>query len=154
MNGGIKGSYFTFGLFIFLVLSLILISVKPIYGSPSSVIVPCDPNDLTGKWSANDGATYFIRQIGNKLWWFGASSLQEGIPFSNVLHGEVYGGGSIQPYIWGEWQDVPFGNNRWSGQLFINVDPSGQKLFKTSGEGFSATEWTKDCRTLGEILRP
>ena len=154
MNGGIKGGYFTFGLSIFLVLSLILISVKPIYGSPTSVIVPCDPNDLTGKWSANDGATYFIRQIGNKLWWFGALSLQEGTGFSNVFHGQLYAEGAAGPYIYGDWQDVPFGNNRGYGQLVITLDPSGQKLFKSSGEGFSATEWTKNCRTLGEILRP
>src|SRR5215203_631725 len=117
MDGGIKGSYFTFGLFIFLITSLILIAVKPIYGQPTSAITPCDPKSLSGKWRANDGGTYFVRQVGSEFWWFGARNLQEGTGFSNVFHGTISGGvttpnGYVRPYIYGDWQDVPFGNAR------------------------------------------
>lgn len=29
--------------------------------------------DLTGVWSCDDGGTYFIRQVGNIVWWYGES---------------------------------------------------------------------------------
>jgi hypothetical protein len=30
--------------------------------------------DLTGVWSCDDSGTYFIRQVGNTVWWFGQST--------------------------------------------------------------------------------
>lgn len=152
MDAGIKGGYFTIGLFIFLVISLILIAIKPIYGQPTSVIATCDPKNLTGKWIANDGATYFIRQIGDEVWWFGARSLQEGTPFSNVFHGSI----SRNPFSFGnsfqgDWQDVPLGKSGESGKLIIIIDPSGQKLTKQEDRyerNFSATQWTKNCKPI------
>jgi hypothetical protein len=30
--------------------------------------------NLSGKWRANDGGTYYIRNIGNTLCWFGISN--------------------------------------------------------------------------------
>jgi hypothetical protein len=27
--------------------------------------------DLTGIWQNNDGGTYYIRQLGDVIWWFG-----------------------------------------------------------------------------------
>lgn len=159
MNGGIKGSYFAFGLFVILVASIILITVKPIYGqpTPTSVITPCDPKNLTGKWRGNDGGTYFIRQIGDVIWWFGARTLQEGTTFSNVFHGTMAPrdpSGSIYD-ISGLWNDVPLGNTRGVGELALRTDISGQKLTKVgaSGDGFSATEWIKNCRTLPELVK-
>ncbi len=29
--------------------------------------------NLTGTWKANDGGTYYIRNIGNDVWWLGIS---------------------------------------------------------------------------------
>lgn len=156
MNGSIKGSHLTFGLFIFLVVSLILVAVKPVSGQPTSVITTCDPKNLTGKWFANDGGTYFIRQIGNTIWWVGASKLQEGTTWANVLRGTIYFppvNNTKIPYIEGNWQDVPLGNNKGEGKLFLYVDPSGQKITKASGENFGGSEWKKNCRTLGDIIK-
>jgi hypothetical protein len=157
MNGRIKGGYFIFGLFIFLIASLILIAVKPISGQPTSVMTTCDPKNLTGKWTANDGATYFIRQIGNEIWWFGARSLQEGTPFSNVFHGSIgnYGGWWPGTAFTGYWKDVPLGKSGESGKLTIIVDPSGQKLTKhpdryyNTDKNFGGSEWRKNCKPLG-----
>ena len=155
MNGSIKGGYFTFGLFIFLVISLILIAVKPIYGQPTSVMATCDPKNLTGKWFGNDGGTYFVRQIGNTVWWFGASKLQDGATFANVFKGELYFPPSKPPYMYGYWRDVPLGNTRGEGTLVISIDPSGQKITKIGGsENFGGSEWKKNCgRKIGDIIK-
>jgi hypothetical protein len=44
--------------------------------------------NLTGTWKANDGGTYYIRNIGNDVWWLGISSNDDGKAFSNVLKGK------------------------------------------------------------------
>ncbi len=30
-------------------------------------------HNLTGIWTGDDGAIYFIRQVGNAIWWAGLS---------------------------------------------------------------------------------
>jgi hypothetical protein len=57
--------------------------------------------------------------------------------------------------ISGLWNDVPLGNTRGVGELALRTDISGQKLTKVgaSGDGFSATEWIKNCRTLPELVK-
>ena len=65
---------------------------------------------LTGTWTADDGAIYCIRQLGDTPWWAGLSAespagagdFQLGLSFANVFHGQV-GGSSIS----GEWADTP-----------------------------------------------
>src|SRR5437879_4941641 len=40
--------------------------------------------DLTGRWTANDGGTYYIRQLGNELWRYGESG-DGGRSWTNVI---------------------------------------------------------------------
>jgi hypothetical protein len=163
MSGRLEGRYFFFGLFIFVIVSLIVLG-GGIYHGAANNVAPihaqglCDPNNLTGKWIANDRGTYFARQIGNTLWWFGASKLQEGTIFSNVLRGTIYfppANNTKVPYIEGNWQDVPLGNTRGEGKIFLSVDPSGQKLTKIGSYGdiFGGSEWIKNCRSLPDIIK-
>lgn len=46
--------------------------------------------NLTGTWKANDGGTYYMRNIGNDVWWRGISSNDDGKTFSNVLKGQIH----------------------------------------------------------------
>ena len=39
----------------------------------SGGVMSSNPASLTGTWVANDGGTYFLRQIGDTLWWLGLS---------------------------------------------------------------------------------
>src|SRR5436190_12774748 len=59
--------------------------------------------NLTGRWSGNDGGTYYLRQLGNELWWSGQSG-DSGQTFSNVYQGTIRG-----DQISGRWADVPQG---------------------------------------------
>ena len=44
--------------------------------------------DLTGRWNANDGGTYYLRQTGSTLWWYGENNTTSPT-FSNVLMGSI-----------------------------------------------------------------
>jgi hypothetical protein len=156
----VEERYFVFGLFIFVIVSLIVLG-GGIYHGAANTVKPayaqglCDPRNLTGKWLANDGGTYFIRHIGNEIWWFGARNLQEGTPFSNVLQGNI--GFQDGRTIVGNWRDIPLGNNVGKGTLVLSVDPSGQKITKvkddTGSNIFGGTEWKKNCRTLPDVIK-
>jgi len=46
---------------------------------------------LTGVWSGDDAGTYYVRQIGNTVWWLGVS-VDEGRTFANVFRGTLQNG--------------------------------------------------------------
>lgn len=106
------------------------------------------PNDLTGKWKANDGGTYYIKHDKNNVWWYGTNSLVENRGFTNVFKGL-----KIANDINGEWVDVPFGAHSNIGILSLEVDTSGWKL-RQNGGGFGATYWYKICEDTRGIPIP
>ncbi len=98
-------------------------------------------NDLTGTWIGNDGATYYIKQNGHKIWWAGGTGFNTGTGFTNVFDG-IREGTSVR----GLWADVPMGNARGNGELSFqcNQDANNDILTKTSASGgFSGSIWTK-----------
>jgi hypothetical protein len=110
-------------------------------------------NDVTGKWIANDGGVYYIRQDGNGTSWFGSTlynddaiNSKKGFEYAN----EAYGG--IGKYIDGttkmtlNWDDINVSFNHAKGTLTLLLDPSGAKLTKISEIGsFGPSEWTRTC---------
>jgi hypothetical protein len=83
------------------VLCLVVISVLAVAEFRHSNAAPVD---LTGVWTCNDRGTYFIRQIGNDVWWFGRGS-----DWANVYRGKMTVGGTLGTtvFVIGEWADVP-----------------------------------------------
>ena len=71
---------------------------------------------LTGTWAASDVGTYYVRQIGNIVWWLGLSR-DEGIAFANVFKGYVQAG---SPTIQGDWANVPLGVTPGQGTLTVS----------------------------------
>jgi C1A family cysteine protease len=95
-------------------------------------------NDVSGKWSCNDGGHYYIRQIGNNVAWFGEASNTNGKPnFANVGIG-VRTGNNITM----QWADVPKCGLSGQGTLQLTV-PNANTITKTSGGGFSGSSWTR-----------
>ena len=74
--------------------------------------------DLTGYWKANDQGTYYMRQIGSVLWWYGSlvDSSTHATVFSNVARGTISG-----KQIKLTWADVPPGPNRNNGILVLKI---------------------------------
>jgi hypothetical protein len=113
-------------------------------------------SDLTGAWSADDGGIYYLRQIGDRLWWAGFSTespggtrdFNPGIQFSNVFQGRVAGNRIV-----GDWADVPRGQGSNSGSLTLEVGTGNLRRLSATG-GFGATVWqrTSSVRSSRDIF--
>jgi hypothetical protein len=108
----------------------------------SSVSAQCvAPSDLNGVWKANDGGTYYVRQVGSDVWWLGVSA-DGGIRFTNVYKGRLNGNTVV-----GQWADVR-GQVRNSGALNLRVNGgntvTGFQTIMMSG-GFSGMSWYQSC---------
>ncbi len=98
--------------------------------------------DISGRWSCNDGGIYYIRQIGNKVAWFGERSNTNGKPsFANVGVGTRLGNGVTL-----SWADIPKCGLSGKGALVLNVTNS-TTITKSSGAGFGGSTWTRQSNT-------
>jgi hypothetical protein len=96
---------------------------------------------LTGIWQANDGGTYYLRQIGNVLWWNGMSGGNDGRTFNNVFKGTIT---PTTNTIAGEWADVPRGTVMGYGTLSLKItSPTMLQKASQTGSGFGAATWQK-----------
>lgn len=70
---------------------------------------PDDEGELTGAWAGNDTGTYYIRQVGDCVWWFGTEvrDLQLGPVdqrgFANVASGRIVGARSTSNGLTSHW---------------------------------------------------
>jgi hypothetical protein len=66
-------------------------------------------------------STYYIRQIGNTVWWLNLSR-DQGRTFANVFLGTIGTetiNGSVRQVINGNWVDIPHGQTANSGTLTL-----------------------------------
>jgi hypothetical protein len=75
--------------------------------------------NLTGTWQADDGGTYYLRNIANDVWWLGISGNDDGSTFSNVLKGRIHENNNT---ITAVWADIPRGTNEYYGTLTLSID--------------------------------
>ena len=109
---------------------------------------PTDVGELTGAWQANEGGVYYIRQVGDCVWWFGTDvddiepGLTDQAGFANVASGRVDG-----DRIEVEWADLPLGDTLGGGGLTIVYDAEKDQLTKVEQRGdwqpFGATTFTR-----------
>ncbi|NJP12340.1 MAG: hypothetical protein HC866_25105 [Leptolyngbyaceae cyanobacterium RU_5_1] len=103
---------------------------------PPQPMLVAQSTALTGTWKANDGATYYVRQIGDQLWWYGEQNPTQP-NFSNVFVGTISG-----ITITGNWRDVPKGGANSSGSLKLKI-VNFSRLEKITGSNFSGSVWTR-----------
>lgn len=109
---------------------------------------PADVGDLTGAWAGDDTGVYYIRHVGDCVWWFGTElrDIERGVTgqpgFANVAAGRVDGTEIVV-----EWADVPMGNISNGGGLTLVYDEAADRLEITErrGEGqqFGATAFVR-----------
>jgi hypothetical protein len=105
--------------------------------------------DLTGTWYCDDGGTYYLRQLGGKLFWYGERSAASP-GWANVLVGTVRG-----QDVSGHWVDVPKGRTGNKGEIRLRVSAGGNGLEATSKTGgFGGSHWTRAGRMQAAIDRP
>ena len=110
---------------------------------------PTDVGELTGAWRGSEGGVYYIRQVGDCVWWFGTEieDIEPGLTgqhgFANVASGRMVG-----TQIDVEWADLPMGNILGGGGLTLVYDEGNDQLTITEQRG----DWQPfGARTLTRI---
>jgi hypothetical protein len=103
------------------------VEIHPVYAIDilQNFHLPRPTANLTGVWAATDAGTYYVRQIGNDVWWLGLSR-DQGLTFTNVFHGILQ-----DNLITGQWADVPMGG-RAQNSGSLSILNNGQGLTSTS----------------------
>lgn len=117
------------------------------FAVPTSAQALCAAaRDLNGVWSANDQGTYYVRQIGNDVWWVGMSR-DNGNTWTNVFKG-VRNGNTVT----GQWADVPKGRISSGGILNLTIQGNNQSVsgFTRSAVtgGFGGSRWFQNCNDV------
>ena len=109
---------------------------------------PTDIGELTGAWLGSEGGVYYIRQVGDCLWWFGTDvdDIEPGLldqsGFANVASGRVDG-----DRIEVEWADLPLGDTLGGGGLTLVYDAENDLLTNIEQRGdwqpFGAKTFTR-----------
>ena len=109
---------------------------------------PTDIGELTGAWQGSEGGVYYIRQVGDCVWWFGTElkDIERGVTgqpgFANVASGRMDGN-----RIDVEFADVPLGNVLGGGGLTLVYDAKTDQLTITEQRGdwqpFGARTFTR-----------
>jgi hypothetical protein len=98
---------------------------------------------------ANDGGMYFFRQVGDTLWWLGASGglMHPGLEFCNVFRGAV-----TASAVTGDWSCVPRGAASGRGTLMLR--PAGEhQLLRVGGSGgFGASIWRRTSNSAWPVV--
>lgn len=125
-------------------LALVLSGVAMMLALPAISAAFPERGDLTGRWTCDDGGTYYVRQIGEHVWWTGQSGERDPHGgkkvWANIFHGMIHG-----RTITGHWADDPKGETRNAGVLNLEVIGEGREiqLKKTLEEGgFGGNLWT------------
>ncbi|ABL65435.1 hypothetical protein [Chlorobium phaeobacteroides] len=93
--------------------------------------------DLTGKWSCNDGGTYYMRQLGKEVFWMGERA-PTNPSWSNTASGYLDGNQIIL-----RWADVPKGQIMSEGILILRLDNPNRATATYKTGGFGGSVWTR-----------
>src|SRR5882724_12949714 len=73
--------------------------------------------DLNGYYESDDGGSYFIRQIGNKIYWFAEDPHGA---WANLMTGTTDG-----KQIHGRFWDIPKGKTKGMGEITLTISNDG-----------------------------
>lgn len=109
---------------------------------------PSATADLTGVWDCDDGGTYYIRQLGSTIWWYGEPSNNPD-QWSNVAKGTI-SGNTINL----DWADVPKGTIMNSGILVLNIESNNRLTATQKTGGFEGSTWARQTAGTGMSSAP
>jgi len=91
--------------------------------------------ELNGYYEADNGGAYFVRQIGNDVYWFGEDPNGA---WANVLIGTI-SGNKITARFW----DVPKGRTQSLGDLILQIQNDDSLIKLSSSTPFGTKSWKK-----------
>jgi hypothetical protein len=106
---------------------LFLLSAVPMAGA--------DYYDLTGVWKTSGGVTFYVRQLGNEIWWFGQRTPTNPL-WTNVARGTLDGN-----LVHVKWVDVPMGGTRNQGTLTLRIVDSNHLKVHENPDNFWTPDW-------------
>ncbi len=106
---------------------LFLLSLIPALGA--------EARDLTGVWRTSGGPTFYVRQLGFEIWWFGQQA-PANPGWTNVAHGSMDGN-----LVHVKWVDVPMGSSRHQGTLTLRVVESNHLKVVDNPDDFLNADW-------------
>jgi hypothetical protein len=93
---------------------------------------------LTGVWQGDDGGTYYIRQNGDEIWWYGEQAPEYPV-WANVAYCKIHGN-----VIDLKWADLPFkGTTKGGGTLELAVEDCNRLSWRGESGGFGGSIWTR-----------
>ena len=99
-----------------LLISTVLLTAVSVFASPAK--------ELNGYYEGDDGGAYFVRQVGDKVYWFGEDPNGA---WANVLMGTIVGN-KINAKFW----DIPKGKTQGMGDIVLEVQGDGATIAKVS----------------------
>jgi hypothetical protein len=94
--------------------------------------------DLTGKWSCDDGGTYYLRQIGNNVYWYGERDA-DNPAWTNVFVGQMQA-----DQVSGNWADVPKGQVMQYGEMSFKISSNWNSFDCVHKTGnFGGSHWSR-----------
>lgn len=96
-----------------------------------------DNYDLTGVWHTVGGVTFYVRQVGNEIWWFGEQA-PNNPRWTNVASGTLQG-----DQVRVRWVDVPMGGTRHEGSLGLKVVAGNHLVVNENPNDFWNADWTR-----------
>ena len=118
--------------------ALALLLAGPARQAPAQP-APCLPSSsLTGRWLANDGGYYRVREVGSSVWWVGRDSATAGKTWTHAFQGT-----RSRDIITGTWVDVRgFG---WGTLTVRATDTSKLTRVATNNPAYVPTLWDNHC---------
>jgi len=113
-------------------ISLLVSSVFLETGSASAQVP-----DLSGVWRTQTGATFYVRQIGREIWWFGTQSSNRP-RWTNVAGGKVING-----VVTVRWVDVPAAEGHSAGFVELRLVGPNHLAVIGNPNDFLASDWYK-----------
>ncbi len=101
-------------------------------------IGPC-AHALGSAAAADDGGTYYLRQLGNVLWWDGDGSSNA---WSNVAHGTIDGNTTTLEYA-----DVPEGSATGFGKLVLDIVSNDELKALDKPESYGGSHWVRSSKS-------
>lgn len=95
-----------------------------------------DEDTLTGGWLSDESGFFYLRQIGDTVWWFGEHPKRD---WAHVFKGTRSG-----PTLSGEWIDLPKGKSSEKGELQLEIGQNGRYMrLPEENKDFPCAFWHK-----------
>jgi hypothetical protein len=94
--------------------------------------------NLTGVWSCNDGGVYYLRQVGDYVWWYGEE--QAANPrWANAAFGSISGNGLGIKYA-----DVPAGTTTGYGTIELEIVSNDELTAESKPASYAGSHWIRE----------